>query len=52
MGQCITGDGNGLEADGQQEISLEFIGHGIQSIGNITVLTGLIIDFEDETQKN
>jgi len=26
-----------------------FIGHGIQSIGNEAVLTGLIIDFEDET---
>ncbi|HFK1762998.1 hypothetical protein AT258_03345 [Bacillus wiedmannii] len=50
-GNVLQATGNGLEADGQQEISLEFIGHGIQSIGNITVLTGLIIDFEDETQK-
>ncbi|EJV80542.1 MULTISPECIES: hypothetical protein [Bacillus] len=31
---------------------MDFIGHGIQSIGNEAVLTGLIIDFEDETQKN
>jgi len=28
---------------------VDFIGHGIQSIGNVAVLTGLIIDFEDET---
>ncbi|MBK0148860.1 hypothetical protein [Bacillus sp. S74] len=26
---------------------MDFIGHGIQSIGNEAVLTGLIIDFED-----
>ncbi|PGO25848.1 hypothetical protein CN984_18515 [Bacillus cereus] len=50
-GNVLQATGNGLEADGQQEVSLEFIGHGIQSIGNITVLTGLTIDFEDETQK-
>lgn len=45
------GTGNGLEADGQGEISLEKIGNEIQSIGNVTVLTGLIIEFEDNTQK-
>ena len=34
-----------------KEISLEKIGNEIQSIGNVTVLTGLIIEFEDNTQK-
>ena len=32
-----------------EEFKMDFIGHGIQSIGNEAVLTGLIIDFEDET---
>ncbi|QBP91538.1 hypothetical protein E1A90_09770 [Bacillus mycoides] len=50
-GNVLQATGNGLEADGQGEISLELIGNEIQSIGNVTVLTGLIIDFEDETQK-
>ncbi|MEB9553342.1 DUF6944 family repetitive protein [Bacillus cereus] len=50
-GNVLQATGNGLEADGQGEISLELIGNEIQSIGNVTVLTGLIIEFEDETQK-
>ena len=50
-GNVLQATGNGLEADGQGEISLEKIGNEIQSIGNITVLTGLIIEFEDNTQK-
>lgn len=50
-GNVLQATGNGLEADGQGEISLEKIGNEIQSIGNVTVLTGLIIEFEDNTQK-
>ncbi|QWG84311.1 DUF6944 family repetitive protein [Bacillus mycoides] len=50
-GNVLQATGNGLEADGQGEISLETIGNEIQSIGNVTVLTGLIIEFEDETKK-
>jgi len=48
-GNVLQATGNGLEADGQGEISLEKIGNEIQSIGNVTVLTGLIIEFEDES---
>ena len=51
-GNVLQATGNGLEADGQREISLELIGTEIQSIGNVTVLTGLIIEFEGETKKN
>nr|WP_257155375.1 hypothetical protein [Bacillus cereus] len=35
-GNVLQATGNGLEADGQGEISLELIGNEIQSIGNVT----------------
>ena len=43
--------GNALEADGQGEENLEKIGNELQSIGNVTVISGLVIDFEDITQQ-
>ncbi|TYR81461.1 hypothetical protein FZC66_06340 [Priestia megaterium] len=50
-GNVLQGTGNALVADGQEGISLEKIGNEIQSVGNITVIAGLVIDFEDETQQ-
>ncbi|MBD8074242.1 DUF6944 family repetitive protein [Bacillus thuringiensis] len=49
-GNTLQAVGNALEADGQGEISLEKIGNEIQSIGNVTVISGLVIDFADETK--
>ncbi|MGH1327125.1 DUF6944 family repetitive protein [Bacillus pretiosus] len=49
-GNVLQAVGNALEADGQEEVSLEKIGNEIQSIGNVTVISGLIIDFKEETQ--
>jgi hypothetical protein len=47
-GNTLQATGNALQADGQVEISPETIGNEIQSIGNVTVMSGLIIDFEEE----
>ena len=44
--------GNALEADGQGEVSLEQIGNEIQSIGNVTVISGLIIEFKEKHKLN
>ena len=49
-GNVLQAVGNALEADGQGEISLEKIGNEIQSIGNVTVISGLVIEFKDETK--
>ncbi|MDZ5476431.1 DUF6944 family repetitive protein [Bacillus thuringiensis] len=49
-GNVLQAVGNALEADGQGEVSLEQIGNEIQSIGNVTVISGLIIGFKEETQ--
>ncbi|OXB99429.1 MULTISPECIES: DUF6944 family repetitive protein [Bacillus] len=49
-GNTLQAVGNALEADGQGEISFEKIGNEIQSIGNVTVISGLVIDFTDETK--
>lgn len=49
-GNVLQAVGNALEADGQGEVSLEQIGNEIQSISNVTVISGLIIEFKEETQ--
>ncbi|MBD1382019.1 DUF6944 family repetitive protein [Metabacillus arenae] len=50
-GNVLQAAGNALQADGQEEISLEKIGNEVQSIGNITVIAGTVIDFEKESQQ-
>jgi len=50
-GNVLQAVGNAIEADGQEDVSLETIGNEIQSFGNISVIAGLIIKFKDETQK-
>ncbi|TKH14430.1 hypothetical protein FC699_27595 [Bacillus wiedmannii] len=49
-GNVLQAVGNALEADGQGGISLEKIGNEIQSIGNVTVISGLVIEFQNETK--
>lgn len=50
-GNVLQAVGNGLEADGQEEPSLETIGNELQSVGNASVIAGLMIDFEGEIQQ-
>lgn len=50
-GNVLQAVGNALEADGQEGLSLEKIGNELQSVGNVSVIAGLIIDFEDEIQQ-
>ncbi|MDQ0216511.1 hypothetical protein J2S13_002971 [Oikeobacillus pervagus] len=51
VGNVLQGAGNALLADVEREITLEKIGNEIQAIGNSTVVAGMIIDFEEETQQ-
>lgn len=50
-GNVLQAAGNALEADGQENLSLETIGNELQSIGNVTVVTGIIIKFEKEIEQ-
>lgn len=48
-GNVLQATGNALQADDQGKISpLVRIGNEVQSIGNVTVVAGLVIDFEQE----
>ncbi|MCU4786994.1 hypothetical protein OCF11_21620 [Bacillus cereus] len=49
-GNTLQAVGNALAADGQEGISFEKIGNEIQSTGNVTVISGLVIDFKDEAK--
>ncbi|MCM2591357.1 hypothetical protein Q0N12_12970 [Rossellomorea marisflavi] len=51
IGNVMQGVGNGIEADTQEPFSLGRIGNEIQSLGNSTVVAGLIINFDDETKQ-
>ncbi|MDN4072096.1 DUF6944 family repetitive protein [Fictibacillus terranigra] len=42
--------GNSLEAGGQGTFSLELIGNELQAIGNVTVIAGLLMDFEGDIE--
>ncbi|CAH0344144.1 hypothetical protein [Bacillus sp. CECT 9360] len=50
-GNVLQATGNALEADGQGGVSLEKFGNEIQSVGNVTVVSGLISNFEKETEQ-
>ncbi|WP_043932604.1 DUF6944 family repetitive protein [Bacillus sp. EB01] len=50
-GNVLQATGNALEADGQGAVSLEKLGNEIQSIGNVTVISGLISNFEKEIEQ-
>ncbi|MDG5472535.1 hypothetical protein P6709_12335 [Jeotgalibacillus sp. ET6] len=41
-GNVLQASGNALEADGQEEPSLEKTGNELQAVGNVTVIAGLV----------
>ena len=52
QGNVLQATGNALSADGQGNIwSLEYIGDVTQAVGNSTVIVGLLIKFDDETDQ-
>lgn len=52
QGNVLQGTGNALSADGQDnKWSLEYIGDITQAVGNSTVIVGLLIKFDDETDQ-
>lgn len=50
-GNVLQASGAALSADGQRSISLEKLGNEIQAVGNSTVVTGLLIDYESDKSK-
>lgn len=44
-GNVLQATGNAVLADTEEELTLNKVGNMVQSIGNSTVLTGLLIDF-------
>lgn len=50
-GNVLQGVGNALVADGTEAISLSKLGNEVQAIGNTTVVSGMLIDFKEETKK-
>ncbi|WP_247739277.1 hypothetical protein [Bacillus sp. 165] len=54
VGNVLQSVGGAVQANAFEEFedgSLETIGNAIQSFGNISVISGLIINFKDETQQ-
>ncbi|RSK44048.1 DUF6944 family repetitive protein [Bacillus canaveralius] len=51
IGNVLQAVGTALQADGQEEISLEKVGNEIQAIGNVIVIAGMAIDFEKVTEQ-
>ena len=49
-GNVLQGTGNALMADAEEGVSINKIGNEIQAIGNSTVITGIVIDFKEETK--
>jgi hypothetical protein len=47
-GNSLQATGNALEVDAQGEMTPETIGNAVRSIGNVTVIAGLVIDFEED----
>ncbi|AZV40895.1 DUF6944 family repetitive protein [Peribacillus asahii] len=50
-GNTLQATGNALQADGAGGVSLGAVGSEIQAMGNSTVIMGLLIDFENETEE-
>ena len=47
VGNELQATGNALEADAIEDFSLSKAGNEIQAIGNVTVIAGIVIDFND-----
>ncbi|MGX6443319.1 DUF6944 family repetitive protein [Neobacillus sp. K501] len=50
-GNELQAAGNALIADAIGTFSLEKLGNEIQAIGNVTVIAGIVIDFQEETKQ-
>jgi hypothetical protein len=50
-GNVLQATGNALIADAQETVSFEKIGNEVQAIGNTTVVTGMVIDFSEDTKQ-
>lgn len=50
-GNELQAVGNALIADAQESFTLGKLGNEIQAIGNVTVIAGIIIDFQEETKQ-
>ncbi|MFI8688200.1 DUF6944 family repetitive protein [Rossellomorea sp. NPDC077527] len=51
VGNEMQATGNALEADAIEEFSLTKAGNEIQAIGNVTVIAGIVIDFNDNIKQ-
>ena len=51
VGNELQATGNALEADAEEEITLTKRGNQIQAIGNVTVIAGLVINFNTITKQ-
>jgi hypothetical protein len=51
IGNVMQGTGNALQADGTKGQPLEKIGNEIQAVGNSSCVTGIVIDFDEETKQ-
>ncbi|WP_243292586.1 hypothetical protein [Bacillus sp. FJAT-47783] len=51
LGNVLQATGNALIADTEKGVTLDKIGNIVQSIGNSTVITGLLINFDEETKQ-
>lgn len=50
-GNLLQASGNALLADTIERLTLSKIGNEVQAIGNSTIITGIIIDFNEETKQ-
>ena len=48
-GEVLQATGNALIAEGQDDFSLDAVGNGIQSMGNVTEIAGIVIDSDEDT---
>ncbi|WP_235973533.1 DUF6944 family repetitive protein [Peribacillus faecalis] len=51
IGNALQAAGNVLEAEGQDEFSLETLGNELQATGNVTVIAGLSLPLDDDTMQ-
>lgn len=50
-GNILQGTGNALQADSIEDVTVEKIGNEIQATGNVTAVSGMVINFKEETQQ-
>lgn len=50
-GNVLQATGNALIADTEKDLTLDKVGNIVQSIGNSTVITGMLIHFREDTKQ-